>query len=103
MEGGINVYLSHADLSWSARLSQEHEYVKKKKRKRKKRIKRKEKREKGKGKREKREEKREKRKGERKKKRKDIIIIMITPLGPWAVRSIYLHVFLHGVWLRVYS
>jgi len=28
---------------------------------------------------------------------------MITPLGPWAVRSIYLHVFLHGVWLRVYS
>jgi hypothetical protein len=23
--------------------------------------------------------------------------IMITPLGPWAVRSIYLHVFLHGV------
>ena len=32
-----------------------------------------------------------------------IIIIMITPLGPWAVRSIYLHAFLHGVLLRVYS
>ena len=32
-----------------------------------------------------------------------IIIIMITPLGPRAVRSIYLHIFLHGVWLRVCS
>ena len=25
-----------------------------------------------------------------------IIIIMITPLGPWAVRSIYLHFFFTG-------
>jgi hypothetical protein len=72
--GGINVYLNPADLSWNARLSQEHEYVKK--RKEKKEKKNKEKREKGKGKerREKRKEKSEKGKREKKrkiKKRKD--------------------------------
>ena len=32
-----------------------------------------------------------------------IITIKITPLGPWVMPSIYLHIFLHGVWLHVCS